>query len=57
MKEGSYMRVGPTTQLLPLAITMIDLVIKVIQLSKDNIRKGVTMQPITITQQYPTCNA
>jgi hypothetical protein len=30
------------------------LVVKIIQLIKDNIRKGATMQPITINQQYPT---
>jgi hypothetical protein len=30
------------------------LIIKIIQLIKDNIRKGATMQPITINQQYPT---
>jgi hypothetical protein len=31
-----------------------DLVVKVVPLSKDNIGKGVTMQPITINHQYPT---
>jgi hypothetical protein len=30
------------------------LVVKIIQLIKDNIRKGATMQHITINQQYPT---
>jgi hypothetical protein len=33
------------------------LVVKIIQLKKDNIWKGVIMQPITINQQYPTRNA
>jgi hypothetical protein len=37
-------------------LRLADLVIKVIQLSKDKIQKGVTMQPITINQQYPTRN-
>jgi hypothetical protein len=33
------------------------LVIKIIQLNKANVRKGATMQPITINRQYPTGNA
>jgi hypothetical protein len=33
------------------------LVVKVIQLHKDSIRKGTTMQPITIIQEYPIRNA
>jgi hypothetical protein len=40
------MRVGPTTRLLPMAIKYTT--------NKDNIRKGATMQPIIINQQYPT---
>jgi hypothetical protein len=32
------------------------LVIKIIQLNKGNVRKGATMQPITINRQYPTRN-
>jgi hypothetical protein len=34
-----------------------DLVVKVIQLHKDSIWKGTTMQPITINQEYPIRNA
>jgi hypothetical protein len=34
-----------------------DLVVKAIPLSKVNIRKGATMQPIIINQQDPTRNA
>jgi hypothetical protein len=33
------------------------LVVKIMQLKKDNIWKGATMQPITTNQQYPTRNA
>jgi hypothetical protein len=33
------------------------LVVKIIQLNKGNVRKGATMQPITINRQYPTHNA
>jgi hypothetical protein len=32
------------------------LVVKIIQLNKGNVRKGATMQPITINRQYPTHN-
>jgi hypothetical protein len=46
-----------STSTISCQLRIADLVIKVIPLSKVNIRKGATMQPIIINQQDPTRNA
>jgi hypothetical protein len=38
-------------------LSIAHLVIKVVQLHNDSVRKGATMQPITIIQQDPTCSS
>jgi hypothetical protein len=38
-------------------LSLADLVVKVIPLSKGKIRKGATMQPITINENDPISNA
>jgi hypothetical protein len=46
-----------STSTIDYQLRIADLVIKVIPLSKVNIGKGATVQPITVNQQDPTCNA
>jgi hypothetical protein len=46
-----------STSTIAYQLRIADLVIKVIPLSKVNIRKGAIMKPIIINQQDPTRNA
>jgi beta-galactosidase GanA len=48
--SGTYHSASTDSYQLRIAV----LVVKNTQLIKDNMRKGATMQPIIINQQYPT---
>jgi hypothetical protein len=51
--SGSY----HSTSTVGYQLRIADLVVKVIPLSKNNVVKGTTMQPITISHKYSTRNA
>jgi hypothetical protein len=59
IKRGALYASGTyqSTSTVGYQLRLADLVVKVIQLSKDKIWKDATMQPITINQQYPKHNA